>query len=119
MEMVLGSGLREGLRMNPYLKGIRDHFFSPEQRRVVGHEARQLLENGHFRDAFESVESSLIEVAKSCDPDNKEKAARVVISMQLLEAVKREIIRKVEDGDMAEFEMNELERGKKLRVFQR
>ena len=100
------------------IKAIRD-YFSPEQRRIVGIEARQLLENSHFRDAFDAVESSLIDVAKSCDPDNKEKAARVVISMQLLEAVKREIIRKVEDGEMAVFEMNELERSKKLRVFQR
>lgn len=100
------------------IKAIRD-LFTPEQRRVVGHEARQLLENSHFRDAFDSVEASLIDVAKFCDPDNKEKAARVVISMQLLEAVKREIIRKVEDGEMAEFQMNELEQSKRLRVFQR
>jgi hypothetical protein len=105
--------------VNPYLKGIRDHFFSPEQRRVVGIEARQLLENSHFRDAFDGVAESLHQVALSCDPDNKEKAHRVVLAQQLLEAVKREIIRKVEDGEMAEFEMSELERGKKLRVFQR
>lgn len=88
-------------------------FFSPEQRRTIGHEARQLLDNRHFKEAFEAVETYLVDVAKGCDPDNKEKTQRVVISMQLLEALKREIVRKVEDGEMAQVEIGELERKNK------
>jgi hypothetical protein len=88
---------------------LRD-FFSPEQRRTIGIEARQALENKHWKEAFEAVEGHLIEVAKHSDPDNKEKAQRVLISMQLLEAIKRELTRKVEDGDMAQIQMSELER---------
>jgi hypothetical protein len=85
-------------------------FFSPEQRRVIGHEAKQLLENKHFVESFEAVEAYLVANAKACDPDNKDKAQRVVIAMQIMEALKREIVRKVEDGEMAEIEIVELER---------
>lgn len=88
-------------------------FFSPEQRRVIGTEAAQLLENKHFREAFDAVEAYLIGNAKACDPDNKDKTQRVVIAMQIMEAVKREIVRKVEDGEMARIEMAELERKNK------
>jgi hypothetical protein len=96
------------------LQSIRQ-FLSPENRRVIGEEAKQLLQNKHFREAFESVEAHLIDAAKSCDPDNKEKTQRVVIALQLLDGVKREIVRKVEDGEMAHFELAELERKKSFR----
>jgi hypothetical protein len=86
--------------------------FTPEQRRVIGAEAKQLLENKHFREAFEAVDAYLVEQARFCDPDNKEKTQRVVISMQLMEAIKREIVRKVEDGEVAKIEIAELERRK-------
>lgn len=92
---------------------LRD-LFSPEQRKVIGAEAQQLLDNRHFREAFDAVEKHLSEVAKHCDPDNKEKTQRVVISMQLLEAIKREIMRKVEDGEMATVELDELDQRRSL-----
>jgi hypothetical protein len=91
------------------MQSLRE-FFSPEQRRVIGQEAKQLLENKHFREAFDAVEAYLLDQAKACDPDNKEKTQRVVIAMQIHEALKREIIRKVEDGDMARIELAEIER---------
>lgn len=91
------------------MQSLRE-FFSPEQRRVIGQEAKQLLENKHFREAFDAVAQAIEDVAESCDPDNKEKAARIIISKQLLAAIKREIIRKVEDGEMAQIEMAEIER---------
>lgn len=89
------------------------------QRRIVGAEARQLLENSHLQEAFDAVRDYLEAVALSTDPDNKEKAQRVVISMQLLKAVKREIERKIEDGQVAEVEMRELEPKRRFSVFQR
>lgn len=86
------------------------NFFSPEQRRIVGAEAQQALENRHWKEAFEAVSTYLHDKAKQCDPNNKELAQSVVISMQLLEAIKRELVRKIEDGDMAKVEVQELER---------
>ncbi len=88
------------------------NFMSPEQRRVIGQEAKQLLENKHFREAFDAVESYLVEKAKACDPTKPGHAENVVISMQLMEALKREIVRKIEDGEMAQIELTELERKK-------
>lgn len=85
-------------------------FLNPQQRRIIGEEAKQLLANKHFREAFDAVESYLLGQAKACDPDNKDKAQRVVIAMQIHEALKREIVRKVEDGEMAQVEIAELER---------
>lgn len=93
--------------------------FSPHQRKVIGQEAKQLLEDKHLREAFDAVGAYLVDTARSCDPDNKDKAARVVISMQLLEAIKREIIRKVEDGEIAQIELAELEARKKPLRFLR
>lgn len=103
--------------MNP-VQWLRNAM-SPEERRSVGIEARQALDNRHWRQAFEAVETYLVDNAKACDPDNKEKAARIVISMQLLEAIKRELIRKIEDGEMAQVEIVELERRKRPLQFVR
>jgi hypothetical protein len=100
------------------IQTLRD-FFTPEQRRVIGNEAKQLLDNRHFREAFEAVESYLVGQAKGCDPDNKDKTQRVVIAMQIMEAIKREIVRKVEDGEMAAVEIAELDKRNALRRFVR
>lgn len=92
---------------------------TPEQTRIHAAEARQLLENKHLKEAFSAVDQHLNDAALSCNPDDKEKAQRIIISKQLLQAVKREIVRKIEDGDVAEIQMAEIERRKGLRIFQR
>lgn len=90
-----------------------------EQRRIVGNEARQLLENKHFKDAFTAVAEYLDQNALAFDPDNKDKAARIIISKQLLAAIKREIERKVEDGEIANVELSEIERKRSILRFYR
>lgn len=94
------------------IQALRE-MFSPEQRKVIGQEARQSLEDRHWKDAFEAVEGYLVEAAKTCDPDNKEKSSRIVISMQLLDAIKRELHRKVADGEFAAVEIEQIERARK------
>lgn len=84
-----------------------------------GEDARQALENPLWREAFAAVSGHLERVALSCDPDNKETAQRVVISMQLLKAIKRELERVVEDGEFAKVEIRELEKRKGLLRFVR
>jgi hypothetical protein len=83
---------------------------TPQERRIIGAEAKQALENKHWNEALSAVEGYLVENMKSCDPDNKDKCQRITISMQLLEAVRRELIRKIEDGDLAKVEMQEIEK---------
>ncbi|HEU4636890.1 MAG TPA: hypothetical protein VFS41_11965 [Edaphobacter sp.] len=92
------------------------NILSPESRRVIGEEAKQLLQNKHFKEAISAVEGHLVEQAKHCDPDNKEKAQRVVIAMQIMEGIKREIVRKIEDGEMAQVELSEIEQRKSLGI---
>lgn len=101
--------------MIQYLRDV----FSPQQRRVIGAEAKQLLENKHFREAFSAVETRVIESAKSCDPNKPDHAQNIVITLQLLEAVKREIVRKIEDGEMAKIELDEIEKKTRKSVFLR
>ena len=94
---------------------------TPEDRTFRATDARQLLENPLFVEAFDAVEKHLNMAALSCDPDNKEKAQRIVISQQLLAGVKREIQRIVTDGTVAQVQMNELEQKRSMmqRVMRR
>ena len=103
--------------MNPiaYLRNM----MSPENRRTVGEEAKQALDNKHWKEAFHAVDLYLDQVALGCDPDNKDKAQRVILSKQLLQAIKQELIRKIEDGEMAKIEISHLEQREWLKVFRR
>lgn len=94
---------------------------TPEDRTFRATDARQLLENPLFVEAFDAVEKHLNMAALSCDPDNKEKAQRVIISLQLLAGVKREIQRIVTDGHVAQVQMHELEQRRSMmqRVLRR
>jgi hypothetical protein len=82
-------------------------------------DAKALLDNKLFKGAFEAVAGYLEAKALTCDPDNREMAQRVVISKQLLAAIKREIQRHVEDGAVAQIRMAELEKKKLFSVFKR
>ena len=81
---------------------------TPQERTFRATDAKQLLENKLFVEAFDAVQSHLSMAALTCDPDNAEKARRIVISQQLLAAVKREITRVVNDGEMAQVQIAEL-----------
>lgn len=82
-------------------------------------DARQLLENPLFVEAFAAVANHLNLAALSCDPDNSVKAQRIIISQQLLAAVKREITRIVQDGEVAQVQIAELEKKRGLAIFRR
>lgn len=90
---------------------------TPDQRRIKGEEARQLLEHPMLRDAFAAVDDYLNQAALSCQPDDAGKAQRIVISKQLLQAIRREIARKVDDGEIAKVQMRELEQQRGIRRF--
>jgi hypothetical protein len=92
---------------------------SVEQDKFRAADAKALLDNKLFREAFEAVAGYLEAKALTCDPDNKEMAQRVVISKQLLAAVRREIQRHVENGVVAEIKIAELERARFRNPFKR
>lgn len=92
---------------------------SMEARAFRAQDAKQLLDNPLLQEAFANVERHLHAAAITCDSDDAQKALRIVISQQLLAAVKREITRAVQDGEIAKFQMHELEKKKKFAIFQR
>ena len=98
-----------------WLKNI----LSPEERRIIGADAKQALENKHWKEAFSAVEGYLVEKAKATDTTQVERAQDVIRCLQLLEAVRRELVRKIEDGEMAQIEIAEIERRKKPLQFSR
>lgn len=92
---------------------------TPQERTFRATDAKQLLENKLFVEAFDAVAGHLNAAALTCDPDNAEKARRIIISQQLLAAVKREVTRIVTDGTVAEVQIAELEKRNKLAFFRR
>ena len=92
---------------------------TPEERTFRATDAKQLLENPLFVEAFDAVANHLNMAALTCDPDHKDKAQRIIISQQLLAGIKREITRVVNDGAMAQVQMAEIEQARKFKIFRR
>ena len=90
---------------------------TPQDRTIRATDAKHLLENPLFVEAWDAVANHLQMAAMSCEPDNAIKAQRVIISIQLLAAVKREFTRIIQDGQVAEVQMRELET--KRSIFRR
>lgn len=91
---------------------------TPEEIVLIGAETRQLLENKHFQAAIDRVREDIIRVGHGCDPDDLAKTQRVIISMQLLESIVRELERQIEAGDFTRQQL-EQERKAKDREFRR
>lgn len=87
--------------------------------RIRAEDAKHLLANPIFIEAFSGVEKYLDDRLLMCDAADKEAAQRVVISKQLLASLRREIERVVQDGDVATIRMAQLERKTLLSRFQR
>ena len=92
---------------------------TPDQRRIISREAQQVLENRHFVAAWDALAHYVDQQALSCSPDEKDKALRIIMSRQLLDGFRREFVRKVEDGIMAEAEIAQVERNRKVARFVR
>jgi hypothetical protein len=92
---------------------------SLEQIQFRAEDAKQLLANPMLKDAFTAVEGYLEAKALTCEPDNKDMAQRVILSKQLLAAIKREITRHIENGQVAEIQIAELERKRFRNPFRR
>ena len=92
---------------------------SLESDRIKGADAQHLLDNPLFVGAFKAVGDYVESKALTCNPDDKEATQRIVITKQLLAAIKREIERQVEDGLIAEAQLKELERNAITRKFRR
>lgn len=66
-------------------------------KQIKAADARSLLDNPVFKDAFNSVRDSLIKKALMCNMGDGE-SERIVISMQLLEKIRQAIESYIDDG---------------------
>ncbi len=92
---------------------------SLESEKFAAADAKALLDNPLFKSAFGAVADYLEAKALTCEPDNKDMAQRVILSKQILAALKREIQRVVDNGVVADIRIAELERKKRFPLFQR
>lgn len=92
---------------------------TPQEAVIRANDAKALLENPLLKDAFSAVYDYLRAKAESCDPDNKDRAQAVVLSMKLLAQIRAEIERHVQNGVVAEIQIAQLERKKFPSIFKR
>jgi hypothetical protein len=95
---------------------------TPDQRRIRANEARQMLENRHFVAAWDSLAAGLEASALGCvtyTDEGQRTAARIVAAKQILHGLRREFVRKLDDGYMAEVELDEIARKRRLLRFER
>lgn len=92
---------------------------TPEHKAFRAEDARQLLDNQLLQEAFSALSDYLNAQALGCDPDNKDRAQRIIISKQLLAGIRREIYRHIEDGEIAQMRLAEIEGRKKFALFRR
>lgn len=88
-----------------------------EQSVIDGGKARDLLENPLVKNAFSRVSEYLEKQALACNPDDAAMTQRVVVSKQIFQAIKREIERVIEDGEIARIRIEEIEAKKGIRKF--
>lgn len=95
---------------------------TPDQRRIHANEAGQVLQNKHFRGAWDALNEHLEAQVLGCNTNTKEgreQAANVVATKQLLHGLRREFLRKLDDGYMAEVELEEIHKRARLLRFRR
>lgn len=92
---------------------------TPEETKIRATEAKHLLDNRLFKEAWDALAGYLESKAETCDPDNAEQARRIILTKQLLAGLKREFERVVNDGHIAAIQIAELERQKKKSIFSR
>jgi hypothetical protein len=69
-----------------------------EQIRQRAVTAQQLLENQVLRDAFADVEAEIVEQMRRCPLDDKDAHQRLVMALQMSQAVNRKLWLAIQDG---------------------
>lgn len=80
-----------------------------QDERILGQDAKAILENPVVKQVFKRLEDHVNSKILSCDPDNKEATQRAVITRQILFGIRREFEKLVQDGEVAEIQLNEME----------
>ena len=90
-----------------------------EQQVIKGNNAAALLNNSMLRDAFKAVREDLNMKAASMRTTDKEACADLIRGMQVVDAVERCIQIHVENGKVAQKELDMIARRHKPSIFRR
>lgn len=91
---------------------------SLEKQVIDADEARRLLENPILKDAFSGVEAGIIAAMKNAPMGDEKTHNRLVISLQVLNQIEKNITEKIQTGKLAEIQIQET-LGEKVRKFAR
>lgn len=78
---------------------------TPEERQLRGNEARYILENEVFKDAFEMVEASIINQMREVKSRDTEMHSELIRRLQTMKAIQRALVQTMETGKLAEREL--------------
>ncbi len=74
-----------------------------------GGKAKELLNNPLFEDSFNGIREGLIQQIESCPLKDDDLRNQLMISLQLLKQIKRQLIESIETGELAKFQLNKVE----------
>lgn len=84
---------------------------------MSGEDAKQVLANKAFKDAFGRMGDFLEMRVLSCNPDNPAETQRAVLAKQILRGIERELTRMIEDDQIKQIQMAELESPKRVKMI--
>ena len=84
----------------------------------IAQEGKRIIDSEPFKKAMSRLDDHLDMQLFSCDPDNKEKAQRVVLAKQIFKGIHREFERLLQEGEVAKIQLDELN-AKKVTEFRR
>jgi hypothetical protein len=90
---------------------------NPVNEIVRGEEARALLENPLIADAFKAVKDGIMSGMNQSAMTDNEMHTRLVIALQLINQIERQITEHVTTGKMAELQLKEETAADKVRKF--
>lgn len=91
---------------------------SLEQQMIDADEAKRLIDNPVFKEAFQGVKSGIISAMESAPMGDEKTHNRLVIALQILGQIEKNITEKIQTGKLAEIEIKET-LAQKVRQFAR
>lgn len=93
-------------------------FGSLEQQVIDADEAKRLMEHPLLKGAFEGVKAGIINAMQNAPMGDEKTHNRLVISLQVLNQIEKNITEKVQTGKLAEIQIQET-LGAKIKKFAR
>lgn len=91
---------------------------SLEQQMIDADEAKRIIDNPVFKEALQGVKSGIITAMESAPMGDEKTHNRLVIALQILGQIEKNITEKIQTGKLAEIEIKET-LAQKVRQFAR